>query len=174
MKFKVVAVVAMAVLVAGVAEGAEKRKSSKASYESSSRGMGGGHRMAGCGLGSMAIEDNNKWAQVGASFLNGTGMQTFGISFGTSNCTEDGVAMAGKEKEAFVEANFSDLRHDMAAGEGEYLASLAHFYGCQGSDVKAFSGAMHKNQAKFSDVSAEGASDVIDAVVAQENAGCQG
>src|SRR5690606_41272751 len=59
------------------------------------------HRMAGCGLGSMLIEDNSKWPQVGASLLNGTGFQSIAISFGTSNCTEDGAVQASREKEAF-------------------------------------------------------------------------
>jgi hypothetical protein len=87
-------------------------------------------RMAGCGLGSLAIEDNSKWSQVGASLLNATGFQSIAISFGTSNCTEAGLTQASREKEAFIEANYADLQHDVANGSGEYLTSLASLYGC--------------------------------------------
>jgi hypothetical protein len=42
---------------------------------------------AGCGLGSMIFEgDQTWWKQVLASSTNTTGMQTIGISLGTSNC----------------------------------------------------------------------------------------
>lgn len=40
---------------------------------------------AGCGLGSMIIQENTKVMQVLAATTNGTGVQTFGISTGTSN-----------------------------------------------------------------------------------------
>jgi hypothetical protein len=169
----------MAILVGGVAEAAPrgkaapKRSSSYDSYETrASSGMSGGQRMAGCGLGSMVIEDNNKWSQVGAAFLNGTGMQTFGISFGTSNCTEDGVATASREKDAFVEANFADLRRDMAVGKGEYLSSLANLYGCQGERAEAFGLGLQRNQGRFDNVAPEAASGLLDTVVAQESLGC--
>lgn len=163
---------------AGLAEARDKKKGSAPAkrYEESSavRSAGGGQRMAGCGLGSIAIEDNSKWAQVGAAFLNGTGMQTFGISFGTSNCVEDGVTASNREKDAFVEANYSDLRRDVVVGNGTYLSSLASFYGCQGDSVASFGRALQKNQDKVLGASAEDASQVIDQVVAFENASCQG
>lgn len=176
---KVLALVAMAVLVSSAAEAAPRRKAAPArntydSYEAPRAfGGGSGQRMAGCGLGSMVVENNDKWSQVAAAFLNGTGFQTFGISFGTSNCTEDGVASASREKDAFVEANIADLRRDVAIGEGEYLSSLASFYGCQGEKADAFGAALHKNQDRL-EVSGAEASRVIDAVVAQEAVGCQG
>lgn len=174
---KVLAVVAMAVLVGSVAEAAPRRKAAPArntydSYEAP-RAMGGGQRMAGCGLGSMVVENNDKWSQVAAAFLNGTGFQTFGISFGTSNCTEDGVASASREKDAFVEANIADLRRDVAIGEGEYLSSLASFYGCEGAKADAFGAALHRNQDRL-DAPGVNAVEVIDSVVAQEAVGCQG
>jgi hypothetical protein len=120
------------------------------------------------------LEDRGKWAQVAAAFLNGTGMQTFGISFGTSNCTEDGLASASREKDAFVEANFADLRRDLATGEGEYLSSLASFYGCQGESVKAFGQGLQRQSARLMKVSADEASGAIDAVVSENSLGCQG
>ena len=142
--------------VAGIANAADRRHHAAPAPMH----MGMGHqRMAGCGLGSMLIEDNSKWPQVGASLLNGTGFQSFAISFGTSNCTEEGVMHASREKEAFVESNLADLRSDVSAGHGEYLSALAALYGCNGAQADAFS----KNIAKarghvFTDVASVPAS----------------
>ncbi|HEY8279610.1 MAG TPA: DUF3015 family protein [Bdellovibrionota bacterium] len=161
------------VAVGGTAQAAGKAKHQERTYErvSSSRG---GHAMAGCGLGSLAIQDTSKWAQVGAAFLNGTGVQTFGITFGTSNCTEDGVASANREKDAFVEANLADIRRDLSVGKGEYLSSLASFYGCKGEQVDSFQKALRKHQDKLDTASPAGAGRVIDSVVAEEKGACIG
>lgn len=170
---------AMVALLAVSAEAAPRAKRYDQGYQQSAparassggqRMAGGGHRMAGCGLGSMVVESSDKWSQVAAAFLNGTGMQTFGISFGTSNCTENGLAAAGRERDAFVEANLPDLRRDVAAGEGEYLTSLASLYGCQGEAAQGFSALMHRNQASVLSASPEQASAAIDAVA--KNAAC--
>lgn len=174
---KVVAVVAVAVLFGSLAAEAAPRRSSPTtspSYSAPAKGSSGGQRMAGCGLGSQVVETNDKWSQVGAAFLNGTGMQTFGISFGTSNCTEDGVAMAAREKDAFVEANLADLRRDLAVGEGEYLSSLAGFYGCEGDAARVFGLGLQQSGTRLMDVSAEEASSAIDGVVKAERLSCQG
>ncbi len=130
------------------------------------------HHMAGCGLGSMVIQDNSKWMQVLAATLNGTaGSQTFGMTSGTSNCTEDGVMQASREKEAFLEANAVELRRDLAQGNGEYLSSLSSLYGCKG---EAFSKNLRKSQAKVLQPkqSAQESLRVMDSVASQSS--CQG
>ncbi len=158
--------------IVGVAEAAPKKRATRASDAYASSASSSGHSMAGCGLGSLAIEDSSKWSQVGAAFLNGTGMQTFGISFGTSNCTEDGVASAAREKDAFVEANYADLRRDLTVGSGPYLSSLASFYGCKGNSALDFGRGLQKSQDKVLGASEAEASLVIDEVVAGENLSC--
>jgi len=76
--------------------------------------------MAGCGLGTYVIKGNGK-GQILAATTNGTsGNQTFGITFGTSNCTADGVVKAENEREAFVDASKSELMGDISNGEGSY------------------------------------------------------
>lgn len=152
----------------------KKKAKSYESYSSPAASSASGHRMAGCGLGSMVVEDGSKWSQVAAAFLNGTGMQTFGITFGTSNCTEDGVAEASREKDAFVEANYADLRHDLSVGSGAYLSSLASLYGCKGEAALEFGSALQKHQDKVLGASSVDASRVIDEVVTAEGASCQG
>src|SRR5579871_3027116 len=83
----------------------------------------GNHPMAGCGLGYLLLsnEGNDKVKQVLGSTTNGTfGSQTFGISSGTSGCTEDGAVKLARATEVFAEVNLSSLRQDIAAGHGEY------------------------------------------------------
>src|SRR4051812_12106459 len=79
----------------------------------------GNHPMAGCGLGYLLFsnKDNTKVTQVLGATTNGTfGTQTFGISSGTSGCTEDGAVKFAKETELFAEVNLPNLRQDVARG----------------------------------------------------------
>jgi hypothetical protein len=109
-----------------------------------------GYGMAGCGLGSLAFKDQPGMIQIVAATLNGIyGNQTFGITSGTSNCAEDGVSVAEKEKEYFSEANFESLNVEMAQGSGETLEAFAHIMGCEGEGVQAFS---QLTQAKYSEI----------------------
>jgi hypothetical protein len=83
---------------------------------------------AGCGLGSMAFHDQPGFIQVVAATLNGTGMQTFGISTGTSNCGPNGM---NAQMEIFVDSNKVALSNDAARGQGETIAALSSMLGCQ-------------------------------------------
>ena len=88
----------------------------------------------GCGLGKVVWADyqNQKSIapQVLQSTTNGTsGSQTFGISSGTSGCTNDGTVMAEHKVNVFAAANYDSLSQEMARGGGEHLASLAELMG---------------------------------------------
>jgi len=88
----------------------------------------------GCGLGKLAWSDyqNPKSIapQVMMATTNGTfGSQTFGISSGTSGCTNDGTIMAEEKVNVFAAANYDTLSQEMAQGGGEHLASLAELMG---------------------------------------------
>lgn len=92
----------------------------------------GNHPMAGCGLGYllMSNKDNDKVTQVLGSTTNGTfGTQTFGISSGTSGCTEDGAVKMARATEVFVDVNLASLRQEMATGQGEYVNTFASMLG---------------------------------------------
>jgi hypothetical protein len=70
--------------------------------------------------------------QVMMATTNGTfGSQTFGISSGTSGCTNDGVIMKNKHI-SMANLVFQSLAEDMAQGRGEHLASLATLLGVPG------------------------------------------
>ncbi|HVY37130.1 MAG TPA: DUF3015 family protein [Polyangia bacterium] len=98
-------------------------------------GYGGGwYGMAGCGLGSVIFGPlNTPGAQVMAASTNATGVQTFAITSGTSNCISGGVVAMDRRQEVFAEVNFRDLKRDMAAGGGEYLSAFEDLLGCDGA-----------------------------------------
>ena len=88
----------------------------------------------GCGLGKLAWGDFKGPKQIAPQVMmattNGfTGSQTFGISFGTSGCTNNGVIMQTELVNAFASATFENLKPEMAQGHGEHLASLATLMG---------------------------------------------
>ena len=96
----------------------------------------------GCGLGKLAWMDYASQKQIAPQVMmattNGTfGSQTFGISSGTSGCTNDGIIMKNKHV-SFTSATFEDLGQEMAQGQGEHLASLAVLLGVAEKDQPAF------------------------------------
>jgi hypothetical protein len=98
---------------------------------------------SGCGLGKLAWSDykhpKNIAPHVMMATTNGTfGSQTFGISFGTSGCSNDGQVMAARKPDMFVASTFESLSEDLARGQGEHLASMATMMGVSVEHVPAF------------------------------------
>jgi hypothetical protein len=97
---------------------------------------------AGCGLGSQVMGKDG--SQVLAATTNSTsGNQTFGITSGTSNCTDDGGVATRNHLPVFIEANKTALANDVARGNGETLSHVSRAFGC--SDSAAFNSTMQKN-----------------------------
>ncbi len=90
-----------------------------------------GYGQAGCGLGSLVFGSQKGPVQILAATLNVTGMQTFGMTSGTSNCK----AVFGRDATDFIDANRMTLAKEMARGEGETLDSLAVIYRCQNTSA---------------------------------------
>lgn len=129
--------------------------------------------MAGCGLGSMVFGPkgdmgssigNTKVSEVLAATTNGTfGSQTFGITTGTSNCTQGGMAMIEKEQELFAEVSYDEISREMAKGEGEYLTAFATVMGCSADVHSDFAAATKANYGKIFAEQAT-ASDIVSSV----------
>ncbi len=84
----------------------------------------------GCGLGKLAWSSYPGQQSIGSQVFqattNGTfGSQTFGISSGTSGCTNDGTIFASEKVNVFAAVNFDNISQEMAQGRGEHLTSLA-------------------------------------------------
>lgn len=109
---------------------------------------GGNHPMAGCGLGYVLFGngDNQPVMQILAATTNGTSAsQTFGMTSGTSGCTEDGAVKFVKEAEVFAEVNMKDLSRDMANGRGEYLSAFARLLGVKADKQAEFGAFVREN-----------------------------
>lgn len=106
----------------------------------------GKYGAAGCGLGAVVFQDQAGPVQIVAATLNNIVIpQTFAISTGTLNCTEDGVSLKDKEQEFFANANFESLNQEMAQGSGENLQAMAYLFGCTGAGVETFSAMTQSN-----------------------------
>jgi hypothetical protein len=98
----------------------------------------GSYGVAGCGLGSLAFKNEAGPVQILAATLNGTGVQTFGITTGTSNCN-DGANLI----KAYIETNHEAIKTAAARGHGEALVGLAKVYNCH--NTEALSTALRAN-----------------------------
>lgn len=104
-----------------------------------------------CGWGSKLFAGQKGIVpQVLAVTTNGTsGNQTFGITSGTSGCTQDGVVKSSWKTAMFIGANMDRLARDMSAGQGETLESLASLIGVEDGDKAAFFTATKENFARI-------------------------
>lgn len=154
-RFKFGTVMAIAcVLVMSHSVDAKEKKRKKKSSDSSSMDSGGssdmggsssgggerGYGLAGCGLGSIVFGPKPGMIQIVAATLNGTGMQTIGITAGTSNCD---IPEMGQQAAVFIEVNKEIVKKDAARGDGESLEALGQILGC--SDKAKFGQMMRDN-----------------------------
>jgi hypothetical protein len=106
--------------------------------------------------------------QVLGSTTNGTfGSTTFGITFGTSGCTNDGVIVQNEQVNVFADANFDSLSQEMAQGRGEHLASLATLLGVPAEQQPAF---FAMTQEKYTTLIRSGEATPVAMLVALHNA----
>lgn len=100
---------------------------------------------AGCGLGTLLFKENRPADQVLAATTNGCfGTQTFGITTGTLGCTSGGLIKSAQERRVFTATNFRALEQELAAGSGQYEASLAALTGCKAEAFSAFAKARYE------------------------------
>lgn len=122
-------------------------KSSVASMkESLNNGKGYGY--AGCGLGSLVFGSQDGFIQVPAATLNATGVQTFGITTGTSNCD---IPKMGQSAAVYIEANKEIVMKEASRGEGETMTDLALIFNC--SNTQLFSEKVQNNYSQIFDSS---------------------
>lgn len=123
----------------------------------------------GCGLGKIAWQSyphaKTKGAQILIATTNGSfGTQTFGITTGTSGCTDDGKWWAEQKAVMFAELNAEALAQEMAQGRGEHLASLATLMGVPGDQHDAFFSMTQARYADLTDARTRSASEMIHAM----------
>jgi hypothetical protein len=111
----------------------------------------GENNVGSCGWGAKLLDGQRGVAsQVLAATTNGTsGNQTFGISSGTSGCTQDGVVSSNWKTAMYIDGNKEKLARDMSIGSGETLDSLAQLIGVQKAHMSAFYRVTQENFAKI-------------------------
>ncbi len=109
--------------------------------------MAAQNNVGSCGWGSKVFQGQSGVApQVLAATTNGTsGNQTFGITFGTSGCTQDGVVSSSWKTAMYIDGNRVALARDAAAGQGESLNVLADVMGVKAADRAAFASTIKAN-----------------------------
>ena len=107
--------------------------------------------VGGCGWGSKLFNgQKGVFPQILAVTTNGTsGNQTFGISSGTSGCTQDGVVKTNWKTAAYIDGNMNRLALDISRGQGEGLDNLAALIGVSSSDRAHFNSALQSNFARL-------------------------
>ena len=98
------------------------------------------NNVGSCGWGSKVFDGQSGiLPQALAGITNATfGNQTFGVSTGTSGCTQDGTVRSTWKTAMFIDGNKERLARDMSVGSGEALDSLAHLLGVEADDRAAF------------------------------------
>lgn len=85
----------------------------------------------GCGLGTMIWKKNSIISALFRGTTNHSfSSQLFGITSGTSGCSQHSIVQREMYPVYFAEANLPELRYEMAVGKGEYLATFAEVLGC--------------------------------------------
>jgi hypothetical protein len=137
--------------------------------------MAAGNTNTGCGLGTVIFKDvqnRSTLVQVVEATTNGTlGNQTFGISSGTSECTQPKNIVRNERLNEFVQANLDELARDISAGKGETLSTVAELMGVPAAQRDAFN---RNLQAHFQQIfPAPGVefAHVVDAIVSVSNQG---
>src|SRR5690348_3589675 len=107
----------------------------------------GENNIGNCGWGSKLFDGQSGIApQVLGATTNGTfGNQTFGITSGTSGCTQDGAVKSNWKTAMFIDGNKDKLARDMSVGSGEALDSLAHLLGVEAGDRAQFDRVAREN-----------------------------
>lgn len=100
----------------------------------------GENNVGSCGWGTKLFDGQRGVApQALGATTNGTsGNQTFGITSGTSGCTQDGVVRSNWKTALFIDGNKEKLARDMSVGHGETLDSLAKLMGVRDEHKPAF------------------------------------
>lgn len=113
--------------------------------------------LAGCGLGSVVM--GKKGGQVSAATTNGTAWnQTFGITAGTLNCVDSASAEVASRIDQFILVNRSQIQGDVARGNGETIAALSSYMGCEtasnqiGQELKSNYSAIFNDSAKANEI----------------------
>ena len=133
------------------------------------------NNIGSCGWGSKLFDGQSGLApQVLGATTNGTsGNQTFGITSGTSGCTQDGAVRSSWKTAMFIDGNKERLARDVSIGSGEALDSLAHLIGIEAQDRAAFARVARDNMRQIFPTDNAGTEQIVAALRAVLGADAQ-
>jgi len=102
----------------------------------------------GCGLGYLIFQNSNGSTVIEslAVTTNGTfGNQTFGITTGTLECSQPASIVLNERLNEFVASNMDTIAQEIAAGDGEALATLAELMEVPSAKRPEFFSVLQKN-----------------------------
>ncbi len=128
----------------------------------------------GCGLGTMLFKNNADGSSLLQAFqatTNGTGIQTFGVTSGTSECTQPAKFVKNDRVNEFVFANLDNLAKDIANGKGETLDTLAELMGVPAAERDTFARNLKAHFAEIFPGAGVEYAHVVDTIVRVSNEG---
>ncbi len=92
--------------------------------------------MDGCGLGWQVTDQETMIATTTRGTTNAFVPPAFGMTTGTLGCKK--LAFAANDKAAvnYVVNNFSNLKQQLAVGQGEYVDGLSEVMNCDGAAIQ--------------------------------------
>jgi len=122
----------------------------------------------GCGLGNSVFPNpDTTIEQVFAATTNGCfGNQTFGITSGTVGCEKPASFSSTPQLEQFVASNMDALARDIAAGQGETLATVAELLEVPAAERASAYAALQANFGRIYPSADVQSGQVIDAIIA--------
>ncbi len=126
-----------------------------------------GQMNTGCGLGAIALgEQEGLVQQIVITFFNGLSYnQTFGITSGTSECTQHTTFVENERLNEYVAKNMDQLAQDIASGNGEALDTVAEIMEVPVENRSEFYAALQENFSNIYTSDDVQAADVIDNIV---------
>lgn len=120
---------------------------------------------SGCGAGWYILKKNSLVSSTLRTTTNGIFFNnTFGMTFGTSNCQQHSIVMKEKEAQYYAESNQEYLQIEMAEGQGEYLQAFARTLGCEDQAIPGFSRMVQKKYSQIIDQSEGSAQKMLENV----------
>jgi hypothetical protein len=118
---------------------------------------------SGCGMGWYVTQRNSLLSSTIRSTTNSLFFNnTFGMTFGTSNCAKHDIVKNDKKDIHFVESNQEILALEMAEGSGNYLSALGRTLGCTDHALKDFGRATQERYENIFPTSNVKAREVLD------------
>jgi hypothetical protein len=128
----------------------------------------------GCGVGTLIFQDTKDQStlvQAVAISTNGTFINSFGVTTGTSDCKQPSKVVKNERLNEFVHANLDDLARDISAGRGETLSTVAELMGVPSADRAAFNANLQAHFQEIFPTPGVEYAHVVDTIVSVSNQG---